>query len=200
MKQTNKTSLWRCAQFWNLCQINALWSHFLLISITQNDQTDTLLPFCQSGSHINYVPREVEICAIPALTCSKFEFLNWVQIPELTESAAQIWNWPCTKWERCWLWESYVIPLHSTETAVSFMKKNVEVLFIFLRNTLDQAFGIRVKLRSRTAVSCHCTLVFLCESKLGTVSVHWNLQCLAAFFFDAASHIHCWTYITIAEV
>ena len=36
------TSLWRyCAQGWNVCQIKAPWSHFLLVSITQNDQIKT---------------------------------------------------------------------------------------------------------------------------------------------------------------
>ena len=29
---------------------------FMLVSITQNDQADTVLPFCQSGSP-EYVPR-----------------------------------------------------------------------------------------------------------------------------------------------
>ena len=61
------------------------------------------------------VPREVGICVTPALTCSKWEFVNWAPIPE---STARVWNWPCTNWEWCSWWESYVIPLHSAEIAV----------------------------------------------------------------------------------
>ena len=34
-----------------LRQIKASWLHFLLVSMTQNDLTDTLYPFCQSRSH-----------------------------------------------------------------------------------------------------------------------------------------------------
>ena len=36
-------SLWRYAQFGNLCQIKAAWLHILLVSIT-----DIVLPFCHS--------------------------------------------------------------------------------------------------------------------------------------------------------
>ena len=46
------TLLWRYAELCNLRHMKALWLHFLLVSITQNDQTDTLWPFCQSGSHV----------------------------------------------------------------------------------------------------------------------------------------------------
>ena len=38
----------------------------------------------------DYVPRDMGICGILALTCSKREFLNWAPIPETTESAALI--------------------------------------------------------------------------------------------------------------
>ena len=37
----------------NLKLVNCL--HFLLVSITQDDQTDTLSPFCQSWSHCLFV-------------------------------------------------------------------------------------------------------------------------------------------------
>ena len=46
-----KKSLWRYAQFWrNWCQIKAPWLHFLPVT-TENDQSDTVLSFCRSGSH-----------------------------------------------------------------------------------------------------------------------------------------------------
>ena len=35
------------------CQIKAPWLHFLLVSISQTDQSDTLLPFYQGGSHMS---------------------------------------------------------------------------------------------------------------------------------------------------
>ena len=40
-------------QFWNLCQLKGLWLHFLLVSISQIDQTDTMSPFRQSGSPLS---------------------------------------------------------------------------------------------------------------------------------------------------
>ena len=48
-------SLWHYAQFWNFCQIKGPWLHFLLVSIFQDDQTDTLLPMYQSWSHIHHI-------------------------------------------------------------------------------------------------------------------------------------------------
>ena len=45
------TSIWRYAQFWNVGQIKVSWLYFLSVSITQNDQTDTVLTFYQSGAH-----------------------------------------------------------------------------------------------------------------------------------------------------
>ena len=88
---------------------------------------------------------------IPALTCSKWEFLNWALIPEF-------WNWPCVKWdweirEWCSLWESYVIPLHSRRNSCLLSHKHVEVLFDFSktksksRHTRDQAFGLSLRLQ-----------------------------------------------------
>ena len=40
-------------QFWNWHQSKDPWLHFLLVTITQNAQTDTLLPFSQSRSHMS---------------------------------------------------------------------------------------------------------------------------------------------------
>ena len=60
------------AQFWNLCQIKASWLHLLLVAPTQNDQTDTLWPFCQRWSHLRKVSRayiSVTLhCTLSALT------------------------------------------------------------------------------------------------------------------------------------
>ena len=48
--------LWLYAQCWNLCQIKALGLRFLLVSITQNDQTDTFLSFSsEPGSHLSFL-------------------------------------------------------------------------------------------------------------------------------------------------
>ena len=47
-------------QFWNWCHLNASWVHFPLGSVTQNDQTDTLLPFFFLLSSINSTPQVLQ--------------------------------------------------------------------------------------------------------------------------------------------
>ena len=46
------------------CRINAPWLYFLLESMTQNDETHTSFPFCQSGSQsdFHYTSKWVCVC------------------------------------------------------------------------------------------------------------------------------------------
>ena len=116
------------------------------------------------------VTRWVGICAIPALICSKWEFLNWAPIPESTESAAGFLNnIDRARSEVRMVLDcgnlAYIIPQHSTGIAV--ITNHVEVVLFFKdAHWLDQAFGKIIKLRNGSFVWSHWTLVFCAKFEL----------------------------------
>ena len=113
-------------------------------------------------------PREVGISAIPVLTCSKWEFLNWAPIPECPKSAAWFWNWLCGWSENGG--GNVTLFLYIRRKQLSVITTNVEVWFYFSNwCTLDQAFGGKLKQRAAVCVTASwpCSAVWISLDQCG---------------------------------
>ena len=120
---------------------------------TEKIQSFLCLPLLLSKIHITWLSTSMCSAWGGNVQDSGIDLLK-VGIPKLS---VRFWNWLCAKWEWCSQWESYItltlslsrtfyIPWKKLSVSVNhninITHKNEVLVFIFLRRTLYQAFGI----------------------------------------------------------